>query len=102
MLVGQPGLPQHVQVRLAVQVRGEIAVHPGVILVGAHVDVLAGGPLAGAVQRFRTAGGNFAISLAAKDLRLAHRDAPGTPVAEAALTRLGELSDQDADVTAIV
>ncbi|MEV0273699.1 NAD(P)-dependent oxidoreductase [Hamadaea sp. NPDC050747] len=66
------------------------------------LDVLAGGPLAGAVQRFRTAGGNFALSLAAKDLRLARRDAPGTPIAEAALTRLGELSDQDADVTAIV
>ncbi|MEV6971585.1 NAD(P)-dependent oxidoreductase, partial [Hamadaea sp. NPDC051192] len=45
------------------------------------LDVLAGGPLGGAVQRLRTAGGNFAISLAAKDLRLARQDAPGTPVA---------------------
>ena len=41
MVVGQPGLAQHVQIRLAVQVRGEVAVDPRVVGLGGHVHVLA-------------------------------------------------------------
>jgi 3-hydroxyisobutyrate dehydrogenase-like beta-hydroxyacid dehydrogenase len=66
------------------------------------LDVLAGGPLGGAVQRLRAVGGNFAVSLAAKDLRLALRDVTGASIATATLTRLTEMSDQDADVTTVV
>ena len=41
-MVGKPGLAQHVQIRLAVQVRCQVAVDPGVVGLGCHFDGPAG------------------------------------------------------------
>jgi 3-hydroxyisobutyrate dehydrogenase len=66
------------------------------------VDVLATGPLAGAVQRATATGASFAISLAAKDARLALRDTPEAPVLAAVAELLRAAPDQDADIAAVI
>lgn len=70
----------------------------------AALDVLAGGPLGGAVGRALAAGASFPVALAAKDLRLA-RDLLGTaaaPVAKAAALALASVPDQSADLAVLV
>jgi 3-hydroxyisobutyrate dehydrogenase-like beta-hydroxyacid dehydrogenase len=65
------------------------------------LDVLSAGPLGGAVKRATAAGASFAVSLAAKDARLALREAPQSPVLAAAEQLLRALPDYDADVAAL-
>ena len=65
------------------------------------LDALTAGPLGGAVQRATATGASFAISLAAKDTRLAIRDVQTAPVAAAALQLL-HAADQTADVASLI
>lgn len=66
------------------------------------LDLLAAGPLRGAVQRATATGASFAIFLAAKDVRLALREVRTAPVAAAALQLLHAAEDQTADVAALI
>jgi 3-hydroxyisobutyrate dehydrogenase-like beta-hydroxyacid dehydrogenase len=66
------------------------------------LDALAAGPLGGAVQRATATGASFAISLAAKDSRLALRDVQSAAVATAALQLLHAAADQKADVASLI
>jgi 3-hydroxyisobutyrate dehydrogenase-like beta-hydroxyacid dehydrogenase len=66
------------------------------------LDALAAGPLGGAVQRATATGASFAISLAAKDARLALRDVQTAPVATAALQLLHSAADPTADVASLI
>jgi 3-hydroxyisobutyrate dehydrogenase len=66
------------------------------------LDALAAGPLRGAVQRAAATGASFAISLAAKDARLALREVRTAPVAAAAMQLLHSAVDQKADVAALI
>jgi len=66
------------------------------------LDVLAAGPLGGAVRRATATGASFAISLAAKDARLALRDVRGAPVAAAASQLLHDAAEQSADVASLI
>lgn len=66
------------------------------------LDALAAGPLAGAVRRATATGASFAISLAAKDTRLALRDVQTAPVAAAALQLLHAAADPAADVASLI
>jgi 3-hydroxyisobutyrate dehydrogenase len=68
----------------------------------AALDTLGAGPLGAAVGRATATGAAFAVSLAAKDLTLALRDAPHTPVAAATLRLLRVAEDQRADVATLV
>lgn len=76
--------------------------------VGADRDValslLATGPLGGAVRRARATGADFSIALARKDMQLALSVVSGrsVPVARAADTALHAVSDQSADLAALV
>lgn len=66
------------------------------------LDALAAGPLGGAVGRVTATGASFAISLAAKDARLALRDVHTAPVVAAALELLHAAADQKADVASLI
>jgi 3-hydroxyisobutyrate dehydrogenase-like beta-hydroxyacid dehydrogenase len=66
------------------------------------LDTLAGGPLAGAIKRATATGASFAISMAAKDLGLALREARTVPVAAAVLGLLRGAPDQRADLAALI
>lgn len=66
------------------------------------LDALAAGPLGGAIQRATATGASFAISLAAKDARLALRDVQTAPVAAAALQLLHAAADPTADVASLI
>jgi 3-hydroxyisobutyrate dehydrogenase len=66
------------------------------------LDVLSGGPLAIAVQRIGGTGSAFAISLAAKDARLALRGVDGAEVAYAAAQVLQAAAHQEADVASLI
>jgi len=66
------------------------------------LDALAAGPLRGAVQRATATGASFAISLAAKDTRLALREVRTAPVAAAATQLLHAAADQQADVASLI
>jgi 3-hydroxyisobutyrate dehydrogenase len=66
------------------------------------LGTLAAGPLGGAIQRLTAPGAAFAISLAAKDARLALRTVPHAPVATATLDLLRAAPDQDADIATLV
>lgn len=67
----------------------------------AAVETLLGGPLSGAIARATATGASFAISLAAKDVRLALAETANAPVLAAALALLEESSNQDADIATI-
>lgn len=66
------------------------------------LDVLAAGPLGGAVKRARATGPSFAVSMAAKDARLALRDVRTAAIATAALHLLDTAKDQEADVACLI
>lgn len=63
---------------------------------------LAAGPLSGAVERATATGASFAISLAAKDARLALRQVQAAPVAAAAAQLLHAAADEEADVATLI
>jgi 3-hydroxyisobutyrate dehydrogenase-like beta-hydroxyacid dehydrogenase len=65
------------------------------------LDLLAEGPLAGAVARLRAEGADFPLRLAAKDVGLALDVAP-LPVLEAVRERLRGASDQEADLRKVL
>lgn len=54
------------------------------------------------IERATTAGASFAISLAAKDVRLALRDVRTAPVAAATPQLLHAAADQTADVASLI
>ncbi|GAB3803151.1 NAD(P)-dependent oxidoreductase [Micromonospora zhanjiangensis] len=66
------------------------------------LDVLAAGPLGAAVRRATATGASFAVALAAKDARLALREAPDASLLAAALQLSTTVPDQTADVAALV
>ncbi|MEV4824450.1 NAD(P)-dependent oxidoreductase [Micromonospora sp. NPDC049274] len=66
------------------------------------LDALAAGPLSGAIQRATATGASFAISLAAKDTRLALREVQTAPVAAAALHLLDSAADPTADIASLL
>lgn len=66
------------------------------------LEALAAGPLSGTVQRATATGASFAISLAAKDARLALREVHTAPVAAAAMRLLESATDQSADVASLI
>lgn len=66
------------------------------------LEVLAAGPLTGAVRRATATGALFPISLAAKDVGLALREAQAVPVAAAAMQLLNAATDQNADVASLI
>jgi len=66
------------------------------------LDALVAGPLGGAVRRATAKDVLFAISLAAKDARLALRDVDAAPVAAAALQLLQAAAEQTADVASLI
>jgi 3-hydroxyisobutyrate dehydrogenase len=65
------------------------------------LDTLTAGPLRGAIARATATGASFAISLAAKDVRLALREVRTAPVAAAAMQLL-HAADQKADVGSLI
>ncbi|WIM93317.1 NAD(P)-dependent oxidoreductase [Actinoplanes oblitus] len=65
----------------------------------AALDLLAAGPLAGALRRATSTTADFPVALAAKDLRFAYGK---TPVVEATLNLLAAVPDQRADVSALI
>ncbi|MCO5994048.1 NAD(P)-dependent oxidoreductase [Actinoallomurus rhizosphaericola] len=65
------------------------------------LDLLADGPLAGAVARLRAEGADFPLRLAAKDVRLA-LDVAASPLLEAVRDRLLHASDQEADLREVL
>jgi 3-hydroxyisobutyrate dehydrogenase len=66
------------------------------------MEVLAGGPLNGALQRVGRTDAHFAISLASKDVRLALRAVDDASVARATLQLLDTAIDPGADVSALI
>ncbi|MGW6282717.1 NAD(P)-dependent oxidoreductase [Kribbella sp. NPDC055071] len=67
------------------------------------IEVLAGGPLSGALQRAGRTDARFALSLAGKDARLALRTVSAeAPVAQATLQLLDAAIDPSADVSALI
>ncbi|MEV6600723.1 NAD(P)-dependent oxidoreductase [Actinoplanes sp. NPDC051346] len=66
------------------------------------LDALAAGPLSGTIQRATATGASFAISLAAKDTRLALREVQTAPIAAAALQLLNAATDPTADIASII
>mgnify|MGYP001501607663 CR=1 FL=1 len=84
--------------------RDALAVADGVgVEQAVALDVLAAGPLGGAVRRATATGAAFPIYLAAKDARLALRYAStSAPVLEAVAQALQAAADQDADVASLI
>lgn len=68
----------------------------------AALEALAAGPLSAAVRRATATGASFAISLAAKDARLALRGVPAAPVVAAAARLLQTAADDQADVATLI
>ncbi|MEU8090199.1 NAD(P)-binding domain-containing protein [Micromonospora chalcea] len=68
----------------------------------AALDVLDRGALGGAVGRATAPGASFAVTMAAKDARLALRRPVPAPVLEAALDLMRAAPDQDADLSSLV
>jgi 3-hydroxyisobutyrate dehydrogenase len=66
------------------------------------LDILAAGPLGGAVGRATATGAAFAIRLAAKDLELARRHLADVPLLAATLRLLRAAGDQGADVATVL
>jgi 3-hydroxyisobutyrate dehydrogenase len=75
------------------------------------LDLLAAGPLGGALRRATSTTSDFPIALAAKDLRLARGSlGPATaggspsvaPVAEATLRLMAAAPDQQADLATLI
>ncbi len=66
------------------------------------LDTLAAGPLNGAINRATNTGAKFALSLAAKDLRLALSDVRTAPIATAAVQLLDNAADQQADLASLI
>jgi 3-hydroxyisobutyrate dehydrogenase-like beta-hydroxyacid dehydrogenase len=66
------------------------------------LETLASGPLNGAIRRASNTDAKFAISLAAKDLRLALSDARTAPIAAAVVQVLDNAADQRADLAALI
>ncbi|MGC4894083.1 NAD(P)-dependent oxidoreductase [Micromonospora sp. DT31] len=66
------------------------------------LEILGGGPLAGAVKRVGASGSSFAVALAAKDARLALRLSTSPPMLKAALDLMQAAPDQDADLSSLV
>jgi 3-hydroxyisobutyrate dehydrogenase len=69
---------------------------------GTALDVLAAGPLGGALKRATATGASFAIALAAKDARLALTRADGALLLAAAARLLEGAADQQADLATLV
>ncbi|BCJ39715.1 dehydrogenase [Actinoplanes ianthinogenes] len=65
----------------------------------AAMELLAAGPLAGALRRATSTTADFPVALAAKDLRFASGT---TPVVEATLSLLAAVPDQQADICALI
>ncbi|GIF14279.1 hypothetical protein Ate01nite_43110 [Actinoplanes teichomyceticus] len=66
------------------------------------LELLAAGPLAGALRRANSATADFAVALAVKDLDLTYGETPDRPVVAATRRLLHDLPDQDADLATIV
>ncbi|TDO47158.1 3-hydroxyisobutyrate dehydrogenase [Kribbella sp. VKM Ac-2527] len=66
------------------------------------LDALTAGPLNGAIRRASNTDAKFAISLAAKDLRLALSDVRTAPIAAAAVQLLDDATDQRADLASLI
>jgi 3-hydroxyisobutyrate dehydrogenase len=65
------------------------------------LEVLAAGPLSGAIARATAVGASYAIRLAAKDVRLALNEVKAAPVA-AATEQLLRAANQEADVSVLI
>jgi hypothetical protein len=66
------------------------------------LDLLAAGPLAGALRRASSTTADFPVTHAAKDLRFAYDRTPGLPVVEATLGLLNAVPDPYADLAALI
>jgi 3-hydroxyisobutyrate dehydrogenase len=66
------------------------------------LEVLAAGPLRGAVARATAVGASFAIRLAAKDVRLALNEVKGAVPVAVATEQLLRAADQEADVSELI